>query len=109
MGIAINFLILYFANLVLDYPLQGQFLAEWKSKSDYILFVHCAIWGVGMWLACCVLGLGDWWKLPMLLGGHYAMDWWKCRRKYEKYGIGDMQSLYIDQAFHALQTLLCLV
>lgn len=39
-----TFIILYFLNLVLDYPLQGTFLAEYKCKNNYILFVHCAIW-----------------------------------------------------------------
>lgn len=41
-----TFIILYFLNLVLDYPLQGTFLAEYKCKNNYILFVHCAIWGI---------------------------------------------------------------
>ena len=29
-------LILYVANLILDYPLQGTFLAEFKAKNNYI-------------------------------------------------------------------------
>lgn len=41
-----TFIILYFLNLVLDYPLQGTFLAEYKCKNNYILFVHCAIWAL---------------------------------------------------------------
>ena len=109
MNAFLSFLVLYFANLVLDYPLQGTFLAEWKSKSNYILFVHCAIWGIGMYIVCCLLGLGELWKLFMLVGGHIVMDWWKCRGKYKKYDISDMNSLYIDQAFHVVQVLLCLV
>ena len=109
MRILLTFLLLYFANLVLDYPLQGTFLAEWKSKSNYILFVHCAIWGIGMYMVCCFLGLGELWKLFMLVGGHYAMDWWKCRGMYKKHGISDMNSLYIVQAFHVVQILLCLM
>lgn len=44
-----TFIILYFLNLVLDYPLQGTFLAEYKCKNNYILFVHCAIWALGLY------------------------------------------------------------
>lgn len=46
-----TFIILYFLNLVLDYPLQGTFLAEYKCKNNYILFVHCAIWALGIYIA----------------------------------------------------------
>jgi len=42
------FLFIYWINLVLDYPLQGEFLGNYKSKSNYVLFVHCAIWGIGL-------------------------------------------------------------
>lgn len=30
-----TFIILYFLNLVLDYPLQGTFLAEYKCRGLY--------------------------------------------------------------------------
>ena len=50
-----NLLILYVANLILDYPLQGTFLAEYKAKNNYILFVHCAILagGKGEYIPTC--------------------------------------------------------
>lgn len=105
----INFIILYFANLVLDYPLQGSFLAEWKQKNNYILFVHCAIWALGISIVLLPLGLFAWWKVIMLLVGHYLMDYWKCRGLYKKWNITDWNSLYIDQTFHTIQVLLCLV
>ena len=56
------FLILYVANLILDYPLQGTFLAEFKAKNNYILFVHCAIWAFGISVVLMPLGLFAWWK-----------------------------------------------
>lgn len=102
-------LILYVANLILDYPLQGTFLAEFKAKNNYILFVHCAIWAFGISAILMPLGLFAWWKVAMLLFGHIAIDYWKCRGLYKKWGIKDLHSLYIDQALHVVQVLLCLL
>lgn len=104
-----NFIILYFSNLVLDYPLQGSFLAEYKQKNNYILFVHCAIWALGLSIILPLLGLFAWWKVIMLLIGHYIIDYWKCRRLYKNWNISDYNSLYIDQSLHIGQILLCLL
>lgn len=126
----LNFLILYFSNLVLDYPLQGTFLAEWKQKNNYILFVHCAIWALGLSIVLLPLGLFAWWKVIMLIVGHFVIDYWKCRRIYKKWPLikleeynhqtlkyeekieplfSDIESLYVDQALHVVQILLCLI
>ena len=104
-----NLLILYVANLILDYPLQGTFLAEYKAKNNYILFVHCAIWALGLSVVLMPLGLFAWWKVMMLLVGHIVIDYWKCKGLYKKWNIKDWTSLYIDQAFHVMQVLLCLI
>lgn len=127
-----NLLILYVANLILDYPLQGTFLAEYKAKNNYILFVHCAIWALGLSVVLIPLGLFAWWKVVMLLIGHIAIDYWKCRGLYKKWPtkiatkfiktdndighefykkpiISDWTSLYIDQSLHVVQVLLCLI
>ena len=125
-----NFIILYFANLILDYPLQGSFLAEWKQKNNYILFVHSAIWGLGISIITFYLGIFAWWKVIMLVLGHYIIDYWKCRRIYKRWPlkslpgqnyddvyveenrvpiISDIMSLYIDQFLHVLQIILCLL
>jgi hypothetical protein len=100
-------LILYTLNLILDYPLQGEFLANYKSKNNYILFVHSAIWAGGISIALMYLSIFAWWKVLMLLLGHMAMDAWKCRGYYKKLNISDWNSLYIDQSFHVAQILLC--
>lgn len=102
-------LILYVANLILDYPLQGTFLAEFKAKNNYILFVHCAIWALGLSVLLMPLGLFAWWKVVMLLVGHIVIDYWKCRGLYKKWKIKDWTSLYIDQFLHIIQVLLCLI
>ena len=104
-----NLLILYVANLILDYPLQGTFLAEYKAKNNYILFVHCAIWAFGLSVVLMPLGLFAWWKVVMLLIGHIIIDYWKCRGLYKKWNIKDWTSLYIDQLLHIVQILLCLI
>lgn len=104
-----NLLILYVANLILDYPLQGTFLAEYKAKNNYILFVHCAIWALGLSVVLIPLGLFAWWKVIMLLIGHIVIDYWKCRGLYKKWNIKDWTSLYIDQFLHIIQVLLCLI
>lgn len=119
----ISFIILYFANLVFDYPFQGKLLAEYKQKSNYFLFVHCAIWGIGISLVLMFLGMFAWWKLLMLVAGHYVIDYWKCRGLYKKWPvkrsyddflgeikepiISDYGSLYIDQFLHIIQILIC--
>lgn len=127
-----NLLILYVTNLILDYPLQGTFLAEYKAKNNYILFVHCAIWALGLSVVLMLLGLFAWWKVIMLLVGHIVIDYWKCRGIYKKWPtkldtryvktdnavghefyrkpiISDWASLYIDQSLHIIQVLLCLI
>lgn len=104
-----NLLILYVANLILDYPLQGTFLAEYKAKNNYILFVHCAIWAFGLSVVLMPLGLFAWWKVIMLFVGHIVIDYWKCRGLYKKWKIKDWTSLYIDQFLHIIQVLLCLI
>ncbi|MES9681745.1 DUF3307 domain-containing protein [Gottfriedia acidiceleris] len=39
-----NFLVLLFAHLLADYPLQGNFLATMKGKNFIVLFSHAGIW-----------------------------------------------------------------
>ena len=117
----IVFLILYFINLVLDYPLQGTFLAEHKQHNNYVLFVHSAIWGIGISIALIGFGMFAWWKVAMLVIGHYAIDYWKCRRIYEVWPkkrlsyiddkkvpvFSDYGAYYFDQFLHVIQILLC--
>ena len=96
----LQFIILYFFNLLFDYPLQGTFLAENKKDNSYLLWVHCAIWGLGLSIILLPLGLFTYWKLIMLVAGHYLIDYMKCKDKID---------LYQDQALHILQLLLCLL
>lgn len=81
----LNFIILYFCNLVLDYPLQDEFLKKYKCENNYALFVHCAIWALGLSLVLIPIGLFAWWKVAMLLIGHFIIDYWKCRGIYKEW------------------------
>lgn len=130
--VLLDFLTLYLLNLILDYPLQGSFLAEYKSKMNYLLFVHSAIWGLGIFIVSFYMCPGGWWKLPMLVFGHMLIDWWKCRGIYKKWTIrskvrkihdngavvvtvvdkqviSDKGALYIDQFLHVVQVALCML
>ena len=106
--IIIKFIILYFFNLLLDYPLQGSYLAESKADNNYLLFVHCAIWSFGLSIVLIPLGLFSWGKVLMLLVGHFLIDYWKSHKIYNSF-ISDNVALYIDQFLHVVQLILCLL
>jgi len=103
------FLVLNSINYICDYPLQNFFLAEWKQKSNYALFVHCFIWTMGVAFGLQYFGIFTWWKLVQLFVGHLLMDGWKCRGYYKKMGLSDKASFNIDQTFHLLQIAICLI
>jgi len=92
-----------------DYAFQSDFLAKWKSKSWYVLFVHSFIWTMCIWYVLCEFRINEWWQFFFLLIGHMLMDAWKCRGMYKRWNISDINSFYIDQTFHAIQLLVILV
>ena len=103
-----TFLILYWWNLILDYPLQGDFLGVGKATYSYLLFVHSAIWGLGMSIALVPFGLFEWWKVVMLVVGHYGIDYLKCRKVWIMKQMHPLkEALWIDQLLHVIQ--ICLV
>ena len=102
----IQFMVLYFCNLVLDYPLQGEFLAKGKIDSNYLLWVHSAIWGLGLSIVLIPLGLFSWDKCIMLVIGHFIIDHVKAHHEYSV--LDENKELYVDQALHILQLIACL-
>ena len=92
---------------MLDYPLQGSYLAESKGSDDYLLFVHSAIWGLGLSLVLIPLGLFTWKKVCMLVLGHFLIDGWKSHTCSNSL-LSEKTALYIDQALHILQLIICL-
>jgi hypothetical protein len=110
-------IVVFLAHFLADYPLQGDFLATWKSKSYYILFVHSFIWASLVSLALISFGLYAPWKFLVLLIPHAIIDGWKCRTfkspedRQKTLGItmNGMQAFFIDQALHALQLAVVLI
>ena len=106
------FLWLYLCNLILDYPLQGDFLGVQKSTSNYLLWVHSAIWGLGI-SAALIVGaphLFTWWKVIMLVVGHFVIDYLKCRKVGLMAKMHPLKgALYVDQVLHVLQLVVVLL
>ncbi len=107
--ILIQFMILYFFNLLFDYPLQGAYLAEGKKNSPYLLWVHSSIWGFGLSILLIPLGLFTWAKMIMLVTGHYFIDYWKILKENNNTNCNSNRLLYIDQTLHILQLIICLI
>ena len=99
--------VLFTLHLLADFPLQGEFLASVKGKYDYLLFCHAAIWTGAVSAGLIALGLFTWWKVVMLLVGHFLIDRWKARKEDKTYAL--TRDLWIDQSLHFVQLLLCLI
>lgn len=98
-------LFLIYMHYLGDYPLQGDFLGQFKAKYNYLLFVHSLIWTGTVCIGLELLGLFSVWKLIFLFIGHFYIDRWKCRHKQkEKFGLTKL--LWIDQFLHFIQILI---
>jgi hypothetical protein len=98
--------VLIWFHMMGDYPLQGDFLSQMKGKNDYLLFCHSVIWTGCIAVGLILLGILAWWKIGMLLIGHFAIDRWKARKKDKTHAL--TRDLYIDQVGHLAQLALCL-
>jgi len=110
------FLVLLFINWVCDYPLQDSFLKENKLKNKYVLFIHSFIWGMGIYLGLMYYNIqGEYyWKLIMLVAGHFFVDSWKCHEfsdyVNQKISYKQLKTIYyMDQLFHIGQILICII
>jgi hypothetical protein len=124
-------LYLVLAHCLLDYPLQGDFLAQKKKDYLLVLLAHSAIWGLGCAAVLDHFSLLRDWMVPWLVFGHMLMDWVKCHSLanwicscagdplceiLEHRQNGKMPwrvdplgfPLVLDQAFHLLQLWVCL-
>ncbi len=123
---------LVLAHLILDYPLQGEFLALQKKNYNFLLAVHCLMWGLGVSAVLDHFGALQTWKIFFLVGGHAIVDYIKCHYLSnwlcDCYGdplcevLQHKQSgshvwrtdplglpLLIDQVCHIVQLLVCLL
>ena len=93
---------LVIAHYIGDYPYQGDFLAQFKGKLNYILFCHALIWTGCVAIALEWGGGFAWWKIAMLLVGHCMIDYWKVNHpKAQEEGLTRL--LWIDQLLHFMQ------
>lgn len=98
-----NLIVLHF---IADFPLQGEFLANFKGKFDYLLFAHSIIWAGFISLGLLVLGEFQNWKFLFLLVGHFFIDRWKARKEDKTNAL--TKDLWVDQGLHLIQLIICL-
>jgi hypothetical protein len=96
---------LIFGHYVLDYPLQGDFLASTKGKYFYSLLAHSLIYSSGMSLIfyyinknmhnykICIVFL-------VVLISHIIIDYLKSHAKDKEKALKSY--LYMDQCYHML-------
>jgi Protein of unknown function (DUF3307) len=107
----ITFLILLFAHLLADYPLQGEFLATMKGRNFIVLFSHAAIWTGTICIAAYLLGMSiAMIDVIFLFVIHAVADYMKAKpiffyKRLNPLGWG----LFIDQMIHVLQIVLLLL
>ncbi|GIN67061.1 hypothetical protein J41TS2_24820 [Bacillus sonorensis] len=111
MTITMMFLVLVFAHMLADYPLQGDFLANMKGKNLIVLATHAGIWTgticTALWLMGLSVTLTD---ITWLCIVHAIADYLKAKpvwfyKKLNPLGSG----LLIDQVIHILQIIILLV
>ena len=93
-----NILWILLAHYVLDYPLQGDFLAQTKGKYWYSLLAHSMIYGLGVSLVLKLLGVFVIWKAIALVASHLVIDYKKATARDTTKALTTY--LYIDQALH---------
>jgi len=92
------------AHYMGDFPLQGEFLANLKGSNDYLLFVHSVIWTGCICSVLVYFGIFAWWKVALLLGGHFIIDRFKARKEDKTDAL--TCDLWIDQMLHFGQIIL---
>lgn len=93
-----NIIYMLFAHYVLDYPLQGDFLAQTKGKYWYSLLAHSLIYGLGMSILFKFIGEFSWLVCAMLVGSHFVIDLLKTTAKNKDKALTTY--LYLDQTAH---------
>jgi hypothetical protein len=99
------FLILMFAHLLADYPLQGDFLAKMKGQNMIALASHAGIWTGCIAVAGMLVGFDvTLFDIVWLFGVHAFQDYAKANpvgifQRVDPLGKG----LLLDQSVHVLQ------
>jgi hypothetical protein len=106
-----NFFWLLFAHLLADYPLQGEFLANFKGKNPIILFTHAGIWTGCITLVLTLLGYHPGAGVVVsLFVVHAIVDVLKARNLlWYKHMDSLTWGLLIDQLIHVAQIIVALM
>lgn len=99
-----NIIYMLFAHYLLDYPLQGEFLATTKGKYWYSCLAHSTIYGLGMTILLSVLykpvSIISVLVAVNLIGSHFVIDAIKAKALNKEKALTTY--LYIDQLLHIL-------
>lgn len=103
-----DFLILLFAHLLADYPLQPQFLCDWKGKNLICLLSHAGIWTGCICVAGYLTGLEvTYFDIALLFSVHAIADYLKANKLLWYKNLDVLKSgLLIDQLIHVGQILI---
>lgn len=99
-----NIIYMLFAHYLLDYPLQGEFLATTKGKYWYSCLAHSLIYGLGMAILLSILYTPPVF-ISVLIGmtlvcSHYIIDHFKATASNKDKALTTY--LYIDQSLHLI-------
>lgn len=103
-----TFLILMFAHLLADYPLQGEFLASMKGKNFIVLVSHAGIWTGCIAITGYLLGFDiGYFDVALLFIVHAVADYLKAANKLWYQRLDALKGgLLSDQMIHVLQIIL---
>lgn len=103
-----QFLVLMFAHLLADYPLQGEFLANMKGKNHILLISHAGIWTGCIAIAGYLLGFDvGYLDIVLLFVIHTIADHLKAANKFWYKKLDALKGgLLSDQLIHIGQILL---
>lgn len=101
------FLVLIFAHLLADYPLQGTFLATMKGKNHIVLVSHAGIWTGTLLVAVHLLGYDvTLFDVASLFLVHTIADYLKAKPVGIYKRLDSLRGgLLLDQSIHIVQIL----
>lgn len=102
-----TFLILIFAHLLADYPLQGDFLATMKGKNHIVLVSHAGIWTGTILTAVHLMGYNvGLLDVVTLFVVHAVADYCKAKPVGIYKRLDSLKGgLLLDQSIHVVQIL----
>jgi len=97
-----TYIVLLLAHYLLDFPLQGDYLAKTKATEPYSMLAHVAIYSLGITVAVYVLrpdlvGIKIFAVLAYVAVLHLMVDQWKSHQSVPK-----KWHIWFDQALHLL-------